>query len=121
MTVEDVLTAPLEAGQAVPTALPGAPYESWQVIHDDGRVEIGVWEVTPGDPSSRGAGRRRAEYASGLILVAGPATLVVGRGTSEAPRQRITHDHPTPASRNARVSLSISRAITSRWISCVPS
>jgi Bacterial Ig domain/Divergent InlB B-repeat domain len=28
---------------------------------------------------------------------------------------------PTPASRNARFSRSISRAITSRWISCVPS
>ena len=29
--------------------------------------------------------------------------------------------HPTPSIRNVRVSFSISRAITSRWISCVPS
>ena len=29
--------------------------------------------------------------------------------------------HPTPSSRKERVSLSISRAITIRWISCVPS
>ena len=48
MTIDDVLAVPLDAGRPVPTALSGSPYESWLVIHDDGRTEIGVWEVTPG-------------------------------------------------------------------------
>ena len=48
MTIDDVLGAELETGRPVPTAVDGEPYESWQVISDDGRVEFGVWEVTPG-------------------------------------------------------------------------
>ncbi len=36
-----------------------------------------------------------------------------------ARRQRVAQ--ATPASRKARFSFSISRAITRRWISCVPS
>ena len=32
----------------MPTAVAGEPYESWHVISDDGRVELGIWEVTPG-------------------------------------------------------------------------
>ena len=48
MTIEDVLGAELETGRAVPTALEGEPYERWQVISDDGRVELGIWDVTPG-------------------------------------------------------------------------
>ena len=48
MTIDDVLGVVLEAGRSVPTAVEGEPYESWRVISDDGRVELGVWEVTPG-------------------------------------------------------------------------
>ena len=70
MTIEDVLAARLETGQPVPTALTGAPYESWQVIHDDGRVEIGVWEVTPG--SFRGS--KEGVYES-MHFVAGAGTI----------------------------------------------
>jgi len=48
VTVDDVLTAELASGHPVPTATAGEPYESWQVISDDGKVEIGIWQVTPG-------------------------------------------------------------------------
>ena len=48
MTIDDVLGVELEDGRPVPTALAGEPCESWQVLFDDGRVELGVWEVTPG-------------------------------------------------------------------------
>lgn len=48
MTIADVLSAELDAGRLVPTAIAGEPYESWLVISDDGRVELGIWEVTPG-------------------------------------------------------------------------
>jgi uncharacterized cupin superfamily protein len=53
VTIDDVLGAELATGRAVPTAEAGEPYESWLVISDDGRVELGIWEVTPG--SFRGA------------------------------------------------------------------
>jgi len=50
----------------------------------------------------------------------------VARATAVVLRRRATErlvllDQPTPASRNARFSFSISRAITSRWIWFVPS
>jgi hypothetical protein len=48
MTVDDVLGIELASGRPVPTATAGEPYESWHVISDDGRVELGIWEVTPG-------------------------------------------------------------------------
>jgi uncharacterized protein len=48
VTVEDVATLELDAGRPVPTATAGEPHESWKVISDDDRVELGVWEVTPG-------------------------------------------------------------------------
>jgi uncharacterized cupin superfamily protein len=48
MTIDDVLAVELEEGRPVPTALSGEPYESWRVLSDDGRVELGIWEVTPG-------------------------------------------------------------------------
>lgn len=46
MTIDDVLGAELATGRAVPTAETGEPYESWHVISDDGRVELGIWGVT---------------------------------------------------------------------------
>jgi uncharacterized cupin superfamily protein len=48
VTIDDVLGAELATGRAVPTALEGEPYERWHVISDDGRVELGIWDVTPG-------------------------------------------------------------------------
>ena len=48
MTIDDVLAAELADGRPVPTAVAGEPYESWRVISDDGRIELGIWEVTPG-------------------------------------------------------------------------
>jgi uncharacterized cupin superfamily protein len=76
MTIDDVLGANLATGRPVPTAVAGEPYESWHVISDDGQVELGIWEVTPGSfrgrrtastnpcTSSPGAARSRTEKVS---------------------------------------------------------
>lgn len=76
MTVDDVLAADLADGQPVPTSTVGAPYESWRVLHDDGRVEIGIWEVTPGSFSSEKDG----VYES-MHFVAGAGTIKSADGT----------------------------------------
>ena len=70
MTIDDVLAADLASGQPVPTAVSGKPYESWHVINDDGRVEIGIWQVTPG--SFRGETSGIDEF---MHFVAGAGTI----------------------------------------------
>lgn len=87
MTIDDVLSAELEAGRLVPTATAGEPYESWNVISDDGRVELGIWEVTPG--SFRGstdgvyelmhfvAGRGTITGADGLVTGIRPGVVML--------------------------------------------
>jgi uncharacterized protein len=86
VTIDDVLSAELASGQAVATATVGDPYESWSVIQDDGRVEIGIWEVTPG--SFRGnktgvyesmhfvAGAGRITDADGVITELRPGVVM---------------------------------------------
>jgi uncharacterized protein len=76
MTVDDVLTAELASGQAVPTATAGEPYESWRVISDDGQVEIGIWQVTPG--SFRGETKGIDEF---MHIVAGAGTITAADGS----------------------------------------
>jgi uncharacterized cupin superfamily protein len=76
VTVDDVLAADLPDGQAVPTATSGEPYERWRVLHDDGRVELGIWEVTPGSFRSEKAG----VYES-MHFVAGAGTITGADGT----------------------------------------
>ena len=75
MTIDDVLAASLETGRLVPTAVAGEPYESWHVISDDGRVELGIWEVTPG--SFRGETDGNYEQ---MHFVAGSGTITDGDG-----------------------------------------
>ena len=75
MTIDDVLGAELASGRAVPTAVAGEPYESWHVISDDGQVELGIWEVTPG--SFRG--ETDGIYES-MHFVAGSGTITDGEG-----------------------------------------
>ena len=75
MTVDDVLTAELASGRPVPTATVGEPYESWQVISDDGRAEIGIWQVTPG--SFHGETRGIDEF---MHIVAGAGTITGADG-----------------------------------------
>jgi hypothetical protein len=41
MTIDDVLAEELNDGRPVLAAVEGDPYESWHVISDDGRVELG--------------------------------------------------------------------------------
>jgi uncharacterized protein len=79
MTIDDVLSAKLEAGRPVPTAVAGEPYESWHVISDDGRVELGIWEVTPG--SFRGETDGIYEQ---MHFVAGSGTITDGDGVVTA-------------------------------------
>ena len=75
MTIDDVLAAELGDGRPVPTALTGEPYESWHVISDDGRVELGIWEVTPG--SFRGEAEGIYEQ---MHFVAGSGTITDADG-----------------------------------------
>lgn len=75
MTIDDVLAARLEDGRAVPTAVAGSPHESWKVISDDGRVELGIWEVTPG--SFRGETDGIYEQ---MHFVAGRGTIIDADG-----------------------------------------
>jgi uncharacterized cupin superfamily protein len=87
MTVDDVLGAELATGRPVPTAVEGEPYESWHVISDDGRVELGIWEVTPG--SFRGeadgiyeqmhfvAGHGRITDADGVVTEIRPGVVML--------------------------------------------
>ena len=75
MTIDDVLSAEVEAGRPVPTAVSGEPYESWRVISDDGRVELGIWAVTPG--SFHGSNKGSYEQ---MHFVAGRGTITDGEG-----------------------------------------
>lgn len=75
MTIDDVRSVELETGRPVPTAVAGGPYESWHVISDDGRVELGIWEVTPG--SFRGATEGVYEQ---MHFVAGSGTITDADG-----------------------------------------
>jgi uncharacterized cupin superfamily protein len=87
MTIDDVLGAELEEGRPVPTATAGEPYESWNVISDDGRVELGIWEVTPGSfrGSTEGvyelmhfvAGRGTITDADGLVTEIRPGVVML--------------------------------------------
>jgi len=75
MTIDDILDAELATGRSVPTAVEGEPYESWHVISDDGRVEIGIREVTPG--SFRGETDGIYEQ---MHFVTGSGTITDGEG-----------------------------------------
>lgn len=75
MTIEDVLAVELEAGRPVPRPLAGEPYESRLVLSDDGRVELGIWEVTPG--AFRGA---TDGYYEQMHFVAGKGSIVDHEG-----------------------------------------
>jgi uncharacterized protein len=77
MTIDDVLSATLETGRLVPTAVAGEPYESWHVISDDGQVELGIWEVTPG--SFRGETDGIYEQ---MHFVAGSGVITDGEGVA---------------------------------------
>ena len=82
MTIGDVLSAELASGQPVPTATAGEPYESWHVIHDDGRAEVGIWQVTPGSFH----GDKTGVYES-MHFVAGAGTITDTDGV-------VTEIHP---------------------------
>ena len=81
MTIDDVLSAELATGRAVPTATEGEPYERWHVISDDGRVELGIWEVTPGSFEGGCDG-----YYEHMHFVAGTGTITDAEGVVTAIR-----------------------------------
>ena len=73
MTIDDVLSLELKDGRAVPTATAGEPYESWHVLSDDGRVELGVWEVTPGSFRGETDGiYEQMHFVAGAGTITGP-------------------------------------------------
>jgi uncharacterized cupin superfamily protein len=94
LTIEDVLSVELETGRPVPTVVAGEPYESWHVIFDDGRVELGIWEVTPG--SFRGsadgiheqmhfvAGSGTITDADGVVTTIRPGVVMLARTGGQA-------------------------------------
>ena len=111
MTIDDVLDAELAAGRPVPTPVEGEPYERWHVISDDGRVELGIWDVTPG--SFQGecdgyyeqmhfvAGRGTITDADGVVTTIGPGVVTssaptAGRGPGRSTRPSA---RPTRSSR----------------------
>ena len=71
----DVLTAVL--GPAVPKAgaTHGEPHESFLVLFEDDRVEVGIWEVTAGGFSSRKAG-----ISEVMHFVAGEGSITADDG-----------------------------------------
>jgi uncharacterized protein len=75
MTIDDVLALDLTDGRAVPTATQGEPYERWHVISDDGKVELGIWEVTPGSFQGGTDG-----YYEQMHFVAGAGTITAADG-----------------------------------------
>ena len=84
MTIDDVLSAELATGRAVPTAVAGQPHESWHVISDDGRVELGVWEVTPGTFQGACDG-----YYEQMHFVAGRGTITDADGVVTVDSDRV--------------------------------
>lgn len=67
----DATTVPLEVIGPKPGAFAGDPVESAITVHADDRLEIGVWECTPGSfPSAKDG------ISEVMQFVAGEATIV---------------------------------------------
>ncbi len=67
----DAATVPLELIGPKPGAFAGDPVESALVVHEDERLEIGVWACTPGSFPSVKDG-----ISEVMQVVAGEATIV---------------------------------------------
>jgi uncharacterized cupin superfamily protein len=63
-------------GPRIP-CLSGEPVESVQLLHDDGRARVGVWECTPGSFESARDGDTEVMH-----FLAGDATITSADGTA---------------------------------------
>lgn len=74
--VDDVLRAELPESTPKPGATAGDPHEALLQLFDDGKVQIGIWECTPGSfPSARDG------YSELMVFLAGDATITDDDGT----------------------------------------
>lgn len=71
----DARTVALELIGSKPGAFAGSPVESAIVVHEDERMEIGVWECTPGSFPSVKDG-----ISEVMQFVSGEATIVTDDG-----------------------------------------
>jgi uncharacterized protein len=71
----DVLTAALVDAGRVPGAAPGSALTSELVLYEDGRLETGIWEVTPGFFDAA-----HGRYVEFMHFVAGDATITTADG-----------------------------------------
>ena len=73
--IVDVLGATLADAGRVPGAVPGSALTSELVLYEDGRVETGIWEVTPGVFDAA-----HGPYVEFMHFVAGDATIIAADG-----------------------------------------
>jgi uncharacterized cupin superfamily protein len=73
--IADVLTATLADAGRFPGADPGSALTSELVLYEDGRVETGIWEVTPGTFDAV-----HGPYVEFMHFVAGAATITAADG-----------------------------------------
>jgi uncharacterized protein len=71
----DVTRAALTGTGRMPGAAAGAALTAERVLYDDGRTEIGIWEVTPGRFDAV-----HGPYVEHMHFVAGEATITGARG-----------------------------------------
>jgi uncharacterized cupin superfamily protein len=85
----DALGARLEPIGPKPNATEGDPVEAALVLHDDGRVQVGIWECTPGTfPSARDG------ISEVMAFVAGDATITDADGTRHEVRPGVVMHVP---------------------------
>lgn len=58
------------------TTIAGDPHEAWTALYEDERVEVGVWECTPGSFTSFWDGRTET-----IHVISGDGTLIEEDGT----------------------------------------
>jgi uncharacterized protein len=71
----DVMTARLVDAGRFPGAEPGSARTAELVLYEDGRMETGIWEVTPGEFDAA-----HGPYVEFMHFVAGDATITAADG-----------------------------------------
>ena len=89
ITDHDALGVQLEVVGPRANATAGDPVESMLVLHKDERVEVGIWECTPGSfPSQRDG------YSEVMSFVSGDATVLDADGTRHEVRPGVVMHVP---------------------------
>jgi uncharacterized protein len=77
ITVSDPLAVPLTLIGPKPNTLEGNPVESIHEIHDEGALQVGVWEITPGSFTTVKDG-----ISELMHFISGSGTIVGDDGTT---------------------------------------